>query len=174
MTINSALAQIKARLTAATPGPWDFEPFDGSFGVYALEQRDNGDYPAVVGYASEGESGTEADAEFIAAAPTDVARLVAAVEGVLGLHKPIKKWEPYEGAGYTFATQEEALRAGGDLDLGVVAIEAGPQYFEVCKECGRIESDQLSEIGEDWGYRESLWPCATIAAIEAALKEDPQ
>jgi len=93
------------------------------------------------------------------------------LEAVLALHKPVKKWEPYEGAGYSFNTREEALRSGGEEDLGTVAIEAGPQYFEICEECGRIESEQLSETGEDWGYRESLWPCPTVAAIESALKE---
>ena len=96
-------------------------------------------------------------------------KLLTAVGAVRTLHQPIKKWEPYAGAGYSFATREEALRAGGEEDLGRVAIETGPQFFEVCKECARVESDQLSETGEEWGYRESLWPCPTATAITAAL-----
>jgi len=91
--------------------------------------------------------------------------VIAAVEA---LHRPIQKWEPYDGAGYTFATREEALRAAGEEDLNSVAMEAGPQPFEVCLECSRVESEQLVEIGEEWGYRESLWPCPTVRAVTAA------
>lgn len=111
--------------------------------------------------------------DFIGDAVTDRDALLNALDKVLALHKPVKKWEPYEGAGYTFATREEALRASGEEDLGVVAIEAGPQFFEVCGECGRIEGEQLSEAGEEWGYRESLWPCPTVTALTDALEATP-
>lgn len=94
------------------------------------------------------------------------------MKAVTTLHKPEKRWEPYEGAGYTFLTREQALEAAGEEDLGVVAMEAGPQYFEVCSECARVESEQLSESGEEWGYREALWPCKTASAVETALRSE--
>ncbi|MFW0772485.1 hypothetical protein ACLRGI_04885 [Paenarthrobacter nitroguajacolicus] len=99
-------------------------------------------------------------------------RLLAAIEAVGALHKPEKRWEPYEGAGYTFLTREQALEAAGEEDLGAVAMEAGPQFFEVCAECARVESEQLSESGEEWGYREALWPCKTTETFAAALGSD--
>ncbi|MEQ4566206.1 hypothetical protein [Paenarthrobacter sp. CAP02] len=81
-TIKTLLQPIQDRLNAATPGPWDFEPFDGSFGIYSLEMQDDGSFPAVIGYADASEAGTQDDAAFIAAAPTDQARLLAAVQAV--------------------------------------------------------------------------------------------
>jgi len=80
MTTTDQLAAIEARAQAATEGPWDYEPFDGAFGVYSLEMQDNGDLSAVIGYyASEGEGGSKADADFIAHARTDVPALLAMV-----------------------------------------------------------------------------------------------
>lgn len=158
---------IAARLKAiVTPGPW--KAWDRGIGYEV-----HGAYDEPINM-SHRETFMKADAEFIASAPADVAYLLdltrkqaAALEWVEALHRPVKKWEPYEGAGYSFNTRDEALEAGGEEDLGVVAIEAGPQFFEVCAECSRVESEQLSETGEEWGYRESLWPCPTIKAIEA-------
>ena len=93
----------------------------------------------------------------------------AKVEAVRVLHKPEKRWQPYEGFESSFATEDEALRSLDDLDVGVVVLENitehGTPYFEICAECGRIDADQLDEFGEDWSYREGLWPCRTAKAL---------
>ncbi|MDQ1053192.1 hypothetical protein QE394_001120 [Arthrobacter sp. SORGH_AS 212] len=175
MTARTVLDGIRQQLAAATPGPWEtmksgllgtrVVSVDGEWGGLVPDEFVTLVTPALR---------KPTDASFIAAAPGNIERLTAALEAVLALHTPVKKWEPYAEAGYSFNTREEALRAAGEEDLGRIAIEEGPQYFEVCKECGRVESDQLSEIGEEWGYRESLWPCPTVAAVEAALTKDGQ
>jgi len=178
-TIPFLLQPLKDRLAAATPGPWfreygdvittDPDPRD------VEEGYDDPRSLRVVRAAphlAKREPQAIKDATFIANAPTDQAKLIAAIEAVAGLHKPEKRWEPYEGAGYTFFTRDQALEAAGEVDLGVVAIEAGPQFFEVCGECARVESEQLSETGEEWGYREALWPCKTAEALTQALGGD--
>lgn len=67
----SGLADIKARLAAITPGPWLLR--EGN-----VTQMRNGRRERIVG-------GTYRDSEFIAHAPVDIAKLVAALEAVEGL-----------------------------------------------------------------------------------------
>lgn len=79
--IPALLEPIQGRLDAATPGPWH------------LDRDEPGDVASVVAYASnDGVTiGTyvadtveeDGDAEFIAHAPTDTARLLAAVKAVV-------------------------------------------------------------------------------------------
>ena len=78
------LEPIKARLAAATPGPWDFHVLPQSVGITVAtihseqgprETRWTVDLPPEIGGM-----GTRADAEMIAHAPEDIAALVAEVE----------------------------------------------------------------------------------------------
>ena len=94
------LEPIKARLEAATPGPWDFYVLPQSVGITtATIHSEHGpretcwtvDLPPEIGGM-----GTEKDAEFIANAPEDIAALVAEVEqlreqveAVKALHMPV-------------------------------------------------------------------------------------
>lgn len=81
--IAALLQPIKDRLNAATPGPWH------------LDREEPGDVASVVAYAhNDGVTiGTyvadtveqDGDAELIVNAPTDQARLIAAVEAVEAL-----------------------------------------------------------------------------------------
>lgn len=80
MTAPLDLPAIRSLHAGITGGEWDYEKFDNSFGVYSLEMRDNGDYPAVIGYPLEDETCTEVDAAFIAAAPSIVAHLLGIVD----------------------------------------------------------------------------------------------
>jgi hypothetical protein len=73
------------------------------------------------------------------------------------LHKPEQRFYPVNVDDRSWDTADEAREWGSDDE----AIE----MFEICSECGRLEAEQLKESGEDWGYRESLWPCPTIKAI---------
>jgi len=96
----------------------------------------------------------------------------AAIDAVKALHKPEKRWMPYEGAGVSFDTEREAIEAMDDVDLGVVALESiaenGTPFFEVCAECKHIEDSPCEgECTLEAGYRECIWPCRTIAALEA-------
>lgn len=97
MTARDALDGIKARLAGATPGPWEF---DGD----TVCQK-SGNYAEVIPttvncmsycYGGSVQRPETPDAEFIAAAPMDVARLVGAVEAVLGL---AGDWEANYGSG---------------------------------------------------------------------------
>lgn len=86
----NAMDAIKARIAAATPGPWehDEEGFMGCGQVYTA----NGDLyggniaaPSGDLYPRSGYSPKD-DMILIAHAPTDMARLIKAVEAVLDLH----------------------------------------------------------------------------------------
>lgn len=75
--VTTLLAGIKTLEEAANDGPW--------FAVryYIGSGEDHSDPDAEIATA-----GSKADAAFIAAARTDVPRLVAALEAVAGLHTP--------------------------------------------------------------------------------------
>lgn len=72
-SIPALLEPIQARLDAATPGPWQIEYLDE--GIAEIATPDGG-HVAIA-------DGRQADAEFIAASPTDTARLLAAVKAVV-------------------------------------------------------------------------------------------
>ena len=71
-SIPALLEPIQERLNAATPGPWQIEYLDE--GIAEIATPDGG-HVAIA-------DGRQADAEFIAASPTDTARLLAAVKAV--------------------------------------------------------------------------------------------
>ena len=79
MTAAARIAQIRARVEAATPGPWhDVE--GATPGMYWVELRHRAticDFPY--------EQGAQEDAAFIAHARADIPALLAAVEAVLAL-----------------------------------------------------------------------------------------
>ena len=75
--IPALLEPIQERLDAATPGPWQIEYLDE--GIAEIATPDGG-HIAIA-------DGRQADAEFIAASPTDTARLLAAVKAVTKLHR---------------------------------------------------------------------------------------
>ena len=108
MTARVVLEGIKARLAAATPGPWTHdEAFNASFvcageGAVAdtwIARWDN----------RPGRKQDKADAEFIAAAPTDVARLTAALEAALeACDRVIDNKDGHKPPGPPHPTQQQA------------------------------------------------------------------
>ena len=94
---REALARIRAQADAATEGPW--------------ELLGDGEYVSGPGILVAPDDGgvTSADAEFIAAARTNVPRLVDALEKVLILHKPVEV-EPSE----TICSGCSTLRGQGE------------------------------------------------------------
>lgn len=84
----SALDQIRARLEAATPGPWhvDGEPYEvKSLVQYAREGE------VIVGTYISDVVERDEDATFIANAPTDIARLLAALDAVHALASDLEQ-----------------------------------------------------------------------------------
>jgi hypothetical protein len=87
VTAREVLDGIKARLSAAVDmGTWSAKHPPSGDSWIAIE-KPNG-FTNVTAIVAKGID--KADAEFIAAAPTDVARLTAAVEGVLALADRLK------------------------------------------------------------------------------------
>ena len=79
MTIETRLAEIRARVENATEGPWSVYRGD-RIGTYVTR-------PDLAGVAREWSlTWSDADAEFIAASRTDLPALLAAVEAVRELH----------------------------------------------------------------------------------------
>lgn len=103
---REVLDGIRGRLTAATPGPW----FSSRYYVGAGDDPTDPDIELAVASLKD-------DATFIAAAPTDVARLVSAVEAVLGLTEATKHTHRLGGLPIVFvedvrAAIEAALKEG--------------------------------------------------------------
>jgi hypothetical protein len=79
------LDEIRGRLSAATPGPWEAS----RYAVYETRSA-HGDVVAEAGMHVS-------DAEFIANAPTDVARLLNAVQAVLDLASKAPRFTVFGG-----------------------------------------------------------------------------
>ncbi|GLU58596.1 hypothetical protein [Paenarthrobacter ureafaciens] len=177
--VPSLLQPLKDRLAKITPGPWQVDrnyPFSQDLvGIFAkdeqryvlqVENQDDVDDPTC-----------DEDADFIAHAPTDQAKLIAAVEAITTLHKPERRWMPYEGAGISFDTEAEALAALEDVDVNSVVVDDlaanGTPFFEVCSHCKVIEDSPCDgQCTLEAGYCESEWPCKTVAALTQALGGD--
>lgn len=99
MNPRETLTRIRAQADAATDGPWEARHHhfaDGEWMESSVVPSEHGDF-----YEDDGSciqvNSMEADAEFIAAARTDVPRLVDALEKVLELHI---EGRPFIGHGF--------------------------------------------------------------------------
>lgn len=101
MTTTDRLAEIRARAEAATEGPWEEVRRFGFAGVKGILCPNHVQVAELVAVRSDGDGvyrprhlpivefvGTDADAEFIAHARTDLPTLLAAVVDVMKRHKP--------------------------------------------------------------------------------------
>jgi hypothetical protein len=147
--------EIRARLDAATPGPW--KDAGRSNGIAAasgeeITRGDNSGYGCV--YIDE------ADRSMIANAPSDIAYLLeqnALLEGQLATarerHVRQRRYvtpDDFEGS---FDDPQWIVEAF-DIPLDQV------HYFDVCAHCGALE------VGTSGGdYRDSRWPCADALAL---------
>ena len=111
------LEPIKARLAAATPGPWDFHVLPQSVGITVAtihseqgprETRWTVDLPPEIGGM-----GTRADAEMIAHAPEDIAALVAEVERLREQVEAVREHHVPVDANYYAATVTECCSCPG-------------------------------------------------------------
>ena len=91
-------------------------------------------------------------------------RLLAAVQAVTAIHKPVTLWMTHEDADISYQSKEDVLAERTDLTEGDLV------PFELCGHCKMIEDSPCEgECTMQAGYRESLWPCPTVAAVAAAL-----
>ena len=121
-SIPALLEPIQARLDAATPGPWkadNLENTHGHRGIYWVS-IDRPDHIMTVAEVDANDDGVEAvwkfdDAVFIAAAPTDTARLLAAVKAVTAL--PHEDYCCTKGCpGFGLATCGKVHKNGDECD----------------------------------------------------------
>ena len=97
----------------------------------------------------------------------DTARLLAAVKAVTEVHKPVTLWMAHEDADVSYQSKEDLLAERADLT------EADLVPFELCSHCRMIEDSPCEgECTMSAGYRESLWPCETVSAVESALRDE--
>jgi hypothetical protein len=169
--IPALLEPIQNRLNAATPGPWFREYSDVITSDPDPRDVEEGyDDPRsmrivrAAPHLNKREPQGIKNADFIAAAPTDQARLLAAVQAVTALHKPVTLWMAHEDSDVSYQSKEDLLAERTDLT------EADLVPFQLCSHCKMIENSPCEgECTMSAGYRESLWPCATVSAVEAAL-----
>lgn len=169
----SALEAIKARLAAAFPAPWFAHQDYIDMGVPDASKTittnaSNAYAPEFIASVGLHYGVKDGNADLIAHAPADLAATVAALEAVEELHQPEKRWTHPDWTG-SFDTREEAAEYDYDECMGDTD-KSRIDFFEVCAECGRVEAEQWKETGDDWKYREAMWPCPTVTAIRTALE----
>ena len=151
-----ALDQIRVRLNDATihDGPWAVEDSDWGCKVYV---RDHGFGTMYICEDMQQQDNGRQDATFIANAPTDMSRLLAAVESVIALHKPEAIYELDEHGCVNSDDESKYVRS----------------ICGVCSDSTVTESldDGNYDLSGNWG--EVGWPCPTVAAVTAALEEAP-
>jgi len=81
--VIALLQPLKDRLAAATPGPWEARVDDLTDDVDVVHDQEQVSFVATCGEKRFPRA--LEDAEFIAHAPTDQAKLIAAIEAVLGV-----------------------------------------------------------------------------------------
>lgn len=141
----SALDGIKARLQAATPGSWEVKPFRVGFGGDSEREPDFWEVGENIVYEEE-------DAELIAHAPTDLARLVAAVEAVEKLHEPLAIYE-LDDEGHV--QEDKHVR----------------DICGTCSDSSVMESLDDGNYDLSGEYGEVGWPCPTANALAAGVQE---
>ena len=161
MTAREVLDGIKGQLSAITPGVWKV------WGMAVMADpvgNSNVDDAHMIAVTSDPHRGLRTfNADFIASAPSTVARLTAALEAVLTVHKPARR-------------DHTSYNANGTL-LTYTVTEDGPcvtcypaHVTRHCEECE--DYDDTCEGVE--GMASHPWPCPTVAAIENALTKESQ
>ena len=145
------LADWQAKTDAATDGPWWGDPEWFGDDYSPIRNSD--------GFVTGGFNGVEepdlllADAEFIATARTAMPKLLAAVQAVRALHRPVPVYALADECGRDPDVHEVMEDGSGDLlCLG------SPTGDLVCEECAADDSGEWRP-----------YPCPTVRAIEDAL-----
>ena len=153
--IKARLDMIRDRAKKAMPGPWvaEYSKEQGNC-VIPHDARSTREAVAVTRLFHQ-----QADAEFIAAARTDVPRMEAALRAVLELHKKAPIYDvmaddcldhDYEMYGLELSMGDEVCSHQSHVD----------SY--TCDECAGIAHNNLDgELPE--------WPCPTVRVVAGAL-----
>jgi hypothetical protein len=149
--------EARERLDAATPGPWLVTPDHPDIVMKPDEGHPDGWDGTMIARVPADEFGLvdEANAQFIAHAPTDLTAALDALDRVRALHTVEERC--HYGSGEWSVTREEWESGGYDGD---------PEVFLICSHCGRIEMRESQGQSEFASYLDALWPCADIRAIE--------
>ena len=154
MSAADRLAAIRARLDAATPGPWSYTLGTPTMGGTTWSLRVAGK-PGIRAGVVEYQHG-DANAEFITHARTDIPALLAAVEAALALHQPREE---------AVLDDPECLREECDHDG-----ECPPTgSVTVCAACWEITEAGYEYFSESGIPDQILYPCATARTITEAL-----
>jgi hypothetical protein len=136
--------EVRARVDAATPGPWwtvNSPDGDGHCLVYDNAQPDR-QMVAALGARCP-------DAEFLAAARSDVPRLLDAIAAVRALHRPIE----VEAVAWACLL--------GDCEHGDLN-ECPPFPMTACAACDALMDEHVGS--DERAY--IAWPCPTIRALD--------
>lgn len=149
--IEEALAPIKARLDVMPVGDYDSVLAANRKWALVLHGPGAADERIVAKCADDDE------AHFFANAPTDITRLVAAIEAVTALHRV---------AHQDFITGVDCAREECEHED-----ECPTESLPVCLHCW----SQLKQIdpyfSEEHHVSEVMWPCPTVAALSEAWDE---
>lgn len=164
-TLTDHLAEIRARVDAATEGPWRASVVatyvdadgrrSGKGGVYP-----GGDQGSPPLFLTMGWLAT--DAEFIAASRTDLPALLAAVQAVLELHRAVPIYDECE-------CESPSPEDGRHKYISEVGVTCNRLYV-VCRECC-IDDEYQKEDCANYHNHDPLGSnCSTVRAITAALE----
>lgn len=127
------LDNIRARIAAATPGPWQYDGFvqdsTVNLSVYPCEKYDpNVEMQPIVDKtpALASDIHSEGDAEMIANAPSDLAALVSIIDAVLEKHT--SKQETYFGGGQATICRECRFEYPCPTVQTITGVESGDSY----------------------------------------------
>ena len=153
MSAADRLDQIEARANAATEGPWTPDEYtevdpDGFYELSRVIAPDpDGDDRCAIGVVHTGI--LRPDADFIAAARTDVPALVAALRAVLDLHREARN---------DVDRTPPCPHCHGEPGVHECGCWADEKWPTVCAVC--MEGTKGASVE---------YPCATVRAIEEAL-----
>ncbi|WP_024817076.1 hypothetical protein [Arthrobacter sp. 31Y] len=165
--IASLLQPLKDRLAAATPGPWEFE---GTEIVNEPDYASKNPEPftqvmecdvACGSYCYGGTANLTISPEnrsLIQHAPTDQAKLIAAIEAVAELHVPVVIYEvdPVNGT-WVYADDERKVLT---------------RLCQACTPASILDDIDEGEYDGGGSDHDVHWPCPTVAALTQALGGD--
>lgn len=99
--------------------------------------------------------------------------LLATVHRVRALHHPVTRWHPPDCAEASWDTALDAAEWLCDGDDPTPEDVARMASFDICAECGRIETaaEQRDPGTEPIAYLNALWPCATARALRGHYRD---
>ena len=162
MTIETRLAEIRARAENATEGPCTALGSGVASGDHWHVVASGEAVAHISSRDGVNEDQREPDAEFIAASRTDLPALLAAVEAVMELHRDVGI---YDECLCENPSPEDGLHKRIE-DVGVTC----NFLYVVCRECCMEDGYQKEECAHYCDHDPLGSNCSTVRAITAALE----